>query len=162
VKIRKATSGDIEAIRSVGHRAWPATYHFAGAEYIAHGLESWWSVPAIERSLSNTTVLVAESEGDVVGTGNIDLRAPVPVIWKLYVVPAAQGRGVGSALVAELVRLAEGAPVRLEYTDGNDRAARFYAAQGFAEVRREPNDQPGWPAAVWVERPGDSPSGGTP
>jgi len=43
--------------------------------------------------------------------------------------------------------------VRLEYVDGNDRAERFYARHGFAELRREPGEQPGWPDIVWAERP---------
>jgi hypothetical protein len=42
--------------------------------------------------------------------------------------------------------------VRLEYLDGNERAAAFYAAKGFTELRREPAERPGWPDAVWVER----------
>ena len=109
-------------------------------------------VEAIRRSLENMTVLVADDEGSVVGTGNIDLRSESPVIWKLYVVPEAQGRGVGSALIEELVGHAGDRPVRLEYTDGNTPAAGFYAAHGFVEIRREPNEHPGWPDAVWVER----------
>jgi len=88
----------------------------------------------------------------VVATGNIDLRHDVPIVWKLYVVPPAQGTGVGSALIRELLAVADGRPVRLEYIDGNDKAAAFYARHGFVEVRREPNDEPGWPAQVWVER----------
>ena len=88
----------------------------------------------------------------VVATGNIDLRHDVPIFWKLYVVPPAQGTGVGSALIRELLAVADGRPVRLEYIDGNDKAAAFYARHGFVEVRREPNDEPGWPAQVWVER----------
>ncbi|GGN98347.1 N-acetyltransferase [Actinoplanes lobatus] len=152
VKIRRANRGDVQAIISVGRRTWPATYEFAGAEYIADGLATWWSVEAIERSLETTTVLVADSGKAVVGTGNIDLRPEIPVIWKLYAVPEVQGTGVGAALITELMEVAGGLPVRLEYTDGNARAAGFYARHGFVEIRREANDQPGWPDAVWLER----------
>ncbi|WP_250005542.1 GNAT family N-acetyltransferase [Actinoplanes sp. M2I2] len=152
IEIRKAGPDDIEAIISVGQRTWPTTYGFAGPEYVAKGLETWWSTEAIRRSLENTTVLVAEEDGSVMGTGNIDLRGEAPIIWKLYVVPEAQGRGVGSALIKELFGYADGRPVRLEYTDGNAPAADFYAAHGFVEIRREADERPGWPAAVWVER----------
>ena len=151
VKIRRAHQDDIEGIVSVGRQTWPTTYEFAGAEYVADGLATWWSADAIKRSLEATTVLVADSGNAIVGTGNIDLRPETAVIWKLYVVPDAQGAGVGSALLTELVGVAGGRPVQIEYTDGNARAARFYAAHGFVEVRREPNDQPSWPDAVWLE-----------
>jgi len=152
VKIREAVPGDVEAIISVGRHTWPVTYAFAGPEYIEHGMREWWSAGAIERSLKNTKVLVAEEEDTIVATGNIDLRHDVPIIWKLYVVPLAQGTGVGSALIQELLAAADGRPVQLEYIDGNDKAAAFYARHGFVEVWREPNGEPGWPAQVWVER----------
>ncbi|MBB4691792.1 GNAT superfamily N-acetyltransferase [Actinoplanes abujensis] len=80
-------------------------------------------------------------------------------MWKLYVIPRAQGTGVGSALLRELITLAGDKPVRLAYADGNERAARFYAAHGFHEIRRDPSDHPGWPADVWLERPIDKISG---
>ena len=44
-----------------------------------------------------------------------------------------------------------GRRVRLEYVDGNERAAAFYAARGFVELRREPGERPGWPESVWME-----------
>jgi GNAT superfamily N-acetyltransferase len=94
-------------------------------------------------------MLVAENEDGVFGVGNLDQRGPVPIIWKLYVVPTAQSGGVGSALLTALITLAGDHPVRLEYVAGNDRAAAFYARHGFMELRREP----GPPDLVWVERP---------
>jgi GNAT superfamily N-acetyltransferase len=151
--VRGATELDVEAIVAVGRLTWPATYAFAGDDYVRSGLEKWWSAAAIRRSLRDTTVLVAESDvGAVVGVGNIDLRGDVPVIWKLYVLPETQGTGAGSALVAGLLERAPGRPVRLEYVDGNVRAARFYAGRGFVEVRREAGERPGWPDIVWMER----------
>ncbi|MCO8269622.1 GNAT family N-acetyltransferase [Actinoplanes sp. TRM 88003] len=152
MNIRDATPADIPAIISIGHQTWPPTYAFAGPDYITHGLVTWWSEEAIHRSLDNTTVLMAENDHGPLGTGNIDLRGPTAIIWKLYVTPAAQGTGAGSALLQELVHRAGGTPVRLEHPDGNTRAARFYAAHGFTELRREPADHPGWPDTVWLER----------
>jgi hypothetical protein len=87
VKIRRADQGDVEAIVSVGRKTWPMTYKFAGAEFVADGLATWWSAEAIRRSSETTTVLVAENGEAIVGTANIDLRPEIPVIWKLYVMP---------------------------------------------------------------------------
>jgi GNAT superfamily N-acetyltransferase len=152
MRIRPATPADIPAIVAIGHQTWPPTYAFAGPAYIEHGLATWWTSEAVERSLHTTTVLIAENDHGPLGTGNIDLRGPAAVIWKLYVVPEVQGTGTGSALLTELLRQAPDLPVQLEYTDGNERAARFYAAHGFTERQREPGDQPGWPDTVWLER----------
>jgi GNAT superfamily N-acetyltransferase len=153
VEIRDARDEDVEAIVGIGRATWPATYGFAGADYVRNGLQTWWSAEAIERSLRDTTVLVADDGSGLIGIGNIDLRQSVPIIWKLYVVPNSQGSGAGKALMAALLARAPGRPVRLEYVDGNDRAARFYAGQGFTELRREPGERPGWPETVWMEHP---------
>ena len=155
MEIRTAGRPDIDAIKDIGERTWPAAYGFAGHEYVRNGLDTWWSAEAIERSLRDTTVLVADTGDGLLGVGNIDLRLEVPVIWKLYVVPEAQGTGAGTALIAALLERAPGRAVRLEYVDGNDRAAQFYRRRGFAELRREPAERPGWPETVWMEHPGN-------
>lgn len=154
VEVRPAVADDVPAIEEIGRKTWPATYSFAGDDYVANGLETWWSRRALLRSLDDTTVLVAVDRGQVVGIGNVDLRGAVPVIWKLYVLPQVQGSGVGSALLTALLNhipVGTGS-VQLEYLDGNERAAAFYAANGFTELRREPGKRPEWPDTVWVER----------
>ncbi|MFF5295851.1 GNAT family N-acetyltransferase [Paractinoplanes globisporus] len=151
MRIRDAAPADIDAIIEIGHRTWPATYGFAGDEYVRNGLDTWWSTEATERTLRDTTVLVAEAESGLIGIGNIDLRGDVPIIWKLYVLPGAQGTGAGTALIEALLAKAPGLPVRLEYVDGNANAARFYQRRGFTELSREPGERPGWPETVWME-----------
>ncbi|GAA2650625.1 GNAT family N-acetyltransferase [Paractinoplanes durhamensis] len=150
--IRDARAEDVDAIVAIGQQTWPATYAFAGDEYVRDGLAAWWSPAAIARSLGDTTVLVAEDGSGLVGVGNIDLRGAVPIIWKLYVLPETQGTGAGSALMAGLIERAGGLAVRLEYVAGNSRAAGFYAGRGFTELRREAGERPGWPEIVWMER----------
>ena len=153
VEVRRATEADVAAIQAVGHVTWPTTYGFAGDDYVARGLATWWSDDAVRRSLATTSTLVATHDGAVAGVGNLDLHRDPATIWKLYVLPRAQGLGAGSALLRALLDLAGGATVALEYVDGNDRAAAFYASHGFQEVRRHPPEQTGWPETVWMERP---------
>jgi GNAT superfamily N-acetyltransferase len=153
--VRRATADDAAAIRHVGHETWPSTYVFAGDEYIAHGLATWWSEDAVLRGIDSTRTFVAEAGGEVIGMGNIDLRSATSIIWKLYVRPRHQGTGAGHALMARLLDEApQGSDVALEYTDGNSRAARFYLRHGFAELRRDPPTVAGWPAQVWMVRRG--------
>lgn len=155
VRLRTAVAADVDAIRDVGAATWPATYAFAGDDYVAHGLATWWSEEATLRTLRETHTLVAVVDGEVVGVGNLDLRRDPAVIWKLYVLPAAHGTGVGAALLDALVQAARdggASAVALEYVDGNARAAGFYRRHGFAETSREPSAQPGWPDTVWLRR----------
>ena len=103
------------------------------------------------RSLRTTRTFVAVVDGQVVGMGNLDLRGERPVIWKLYLLPEHQGTGAGHALMDRLLAEAPaGSEVLLEYTDGNERAARFYHRHGFAELRRDPPELAGWPDQVWM------------
>ncbi|GAA1772650.1 hypothetical protein GCM10009795_018460 [Nocardioides hankookensis] len=153
LEVRAATPDDVAAIRAVGELTWPPTYSFAGPDFVAHGLATWWSDEAVLRSLTTTATLVAVDDGRVVGVGNLDLEREPPTIWKLYVVPTAQGSGAGSALLQALVALAGGARVTLEYVAGNDRAAAFYTRHGFVEVRRQAAEVDGGPETVWMEHP---------
>jgi ribosomal protein S18 acetylase RimI-like enzyme len=152
IDIRPATAADIDAIRMVGSATWPATYAFAGDAFVAAGLAAWWSDEALRASLETTSTLVAELDGSLVGVGNLDLRREPPTIWKLYVLPAAQGHRVGSSLLHALIALAEDRPITLEYVDGNDHAAQFYQRHGFRETRREPPEVEGGPETVWMTR----------
>lgn len=157
VRVRRATPADRDAIRRVGHAAWPATYAFAGEDYVRDGLETWWSTEAVESSLAETTYVVAERADEqgwlVVGIGNVDLAPEVPVIWRLYVRPDHQAGGLGGMLLeALLAEVPAGRRVRLEYVDGNVRAATFYERHGFREAAREPGRREGWPDSVWMER----------
>lgn len=151
VTVRPATAADAAAIEHVGRETWPSTYAFAGEDFIQHGLGSWWSADAVLRSLRTTRTFVAAVDGKVVGMGNLDLRGERPVIWKLYVLPEHQGTGAGHALMDRLITEAPaGSEVLLEYTDGNERAARFYRRHGFVELRRDPPELNGWPDQVWM------------
>jgi len=144
--VRDANVEDVEGIRAVGEACWPDTYAFAGEEYIEHGLASWWSEVTVERSLRDTTVVVAvDEDGRVVGMGNVDLRGEVPTVWKVYVLAETRGTGVGTALLdaAPVRRIPKSADaVRLEYVAGNDQAARFLHPAGLpgdgADARGSP------------------------
>lgn len=162
IRVRPAAEEDLPGIRAVGLATWPTTYGFAGDAYVDAGLATWWSIDALSTSLRNTEMYVAVDRHDVViGVGNLDLRHSPPVIWKLYVHPEQHGRGVGTLLLDALIAHAANNAVRLEYVDGNQAAARFYASRGFVVTSREPADQPGWPDLIWAQRTAGAPTHGT-
>jgi GNAT superfamily N-acetyltransferase len=152
--VRPAQAADVDAVVSVGQLAWPATYTpLAGADYVERGLATWWSRDGILRSIEAGNVTVAELDGEIVGMTGIEPGAEARFLWKLYVRPADQGHGAGTALLNDVLRRArdDGAgTVRLEYLDGNDRAARFYQGKGFVPLGREP-DPDGGPDSIWME-----------
>ncbi|MEV0268323.1 GNAT family N-acetyltransferase [Hamadaea sp. NPDC050747] len=156
IVVRQAELTDTDGVRAIGLAAWPPTYTpLTGPEYVEWGLATWWSVEATARGIATGNVLVAEVDGRIVGMAGLGEKDGVPVLWKLYVLPETQGTGVGSALMAAVFDRVRGQGadrVRLEYLDGNDRAAAFYRAQGFREIGRTTDpDHPGLPDDVWME-----------
>ena len=69
-----------------------------------------------------------------------DVKPGVFLMDGIFVLPAARGRGVGTALlaaIAEEARDAGAEAVRLDVINSNPRARALYEAQGFVAVRRE-------------------------
>lgn len=153
--IRKATLDDVEAIVYVGHRTWPLAYAgLAGDDYVAMGLAKWWTVEATTALVEANRCTVAQVEGQVVGVAAAGPLDGELVLWKLYVVPEHQGRGIGGQLLDRVLAdatLTGYRDIRLAYLDGNTRGARFYRDRGFVEIGRESGGD-GIPDSVWVRR----------
>jgi ribosomal protein S18 acetylase RimI-like enzyme len=159
VTVRLAVPDDAEAVVAVGHATWPPTYEpFAGPEFVRRGLEAWWTVdfslPAIEERRTLVAVEAgADGGSQVIGMAAWSYDGDTVTIFRLYVLPAFQGRGAGSALLHGVVR--EVSPnakiIRLAFLDGNEAARGFYEANGFAVTTREPGELDG-PDNVWMER----------
>ena len=127
VTIRAERDSDVEAIALVHRRAFGACEGPAVAQLVsALRLE-----PGYRAGLS----LVAESAGDVIGhvmVGSAILRDLTDVsianLSPLGVTPAWQGRGIGSALVEEVVARAHALAEPLIVLEGDP---AFYARLGF-------------------------------
>ncbi|HET8601388.1 MAG TPA: GNAT family N-acetyltransferase [Segeticoccus sp.] len=154
VTIRQATGDDLQAVLVVGRTTWPATYYsIAGEDYIQAGLAKWWTEEATIPAIRAGRVTVAEVDGQVVGVATVGPRDGHLVLWKLYVLPEHQGRGIGSALLDAVLENAreDQHEVQLSYLDGNTSAAAFYRHQGFVEFDREAGGG-GVPDDIWMRR----------
>lgn len=152
ITVRSAALEDLDAVIAVGHRTWPSAYEpIAGAEYVRRGLAKWWTADATRPGIEAGRVLVAESDGSVVGMAGFGPVDDAIVLWKLYVVPEAQGTGAGSALMREVIARASRThkTLRLEFVEGNTRAEAFYRSHGFQRTGREPGPLEG-PDDIWM------------
>jgi len=77
-----------------------------------------------------------EGEGELVGVMGMQPVVDVELIRHAYVLPAMQGRGIGSALLTEL-RGTSTHPMLVGTWAAADWAIRFYQAHGFALVPTE-------------------------
>lgn len=83
-------------------------------------------------ALEGTRVLLASVEGEDRGIVIVSADdSGASEIKRFWTTPAARGRGVGSALIAEALRLAP-RPVRLSVWDWREPAIRLYRNTGFS------------------------------
>lgn len=130
VEIRTATSGDVEAISTLQTQIYRVKELAPNANRI---LEDQIKSPACD-------VLVADDDGKIVASGllyYIDIPArgrPFALMEGLVVDSRSRNQGIGSAMIAELIRLARRRDCyKLIFTSGFDRedAHKLYEKLGF-------------------------------
>lgn len=85
--------------------------------------------------------LVAEAGGAIVGYAGLMCIEPIADVQTIAVVPEYEGRGIGSALLAELIRESRrrhAADVLLEVRADNPRAQQLYRRYGFEQIHTRP------------------------
>jgi ribosomal protein S18 acetylase RimI-like enzyme len=134
-RVRPATAQDVPALRAVGVRTWEATYAGVLSDAaVARGVEEFfndWSVGAAVRA--GRMLVAVDDGGAVVGLLESDVVDAVrTMVWKLYVAPEAQRRGVGGRLLERALATATTPEVRVEHDARNAAAGAFFARHGFA------------------------------
>jgi putative acetyltransferase len=136
IRIRRMRSGDACAYLQV-QRA--AVRWIAAKDYPPAVIEQWAPLPITEGAIAevranreNEIRLLAEIDDEIVGMGAIiparnELRA-------CYVAPQAAGRGVGSAIVRQIERIARQHGLTWLELDASVTSEKFYAGLGY-EVR---------------------------
>jgi ribosomal protein S18 acetylase RimI-like enzyme len=159
--IRPVTSDQIEAVRTQLIETWHATYDgIYGAEKVRELTSRWHSVAALteQASRADAVFLYADDGGHVAGS-SYALRQGDDVVHlsRLYVSPAAQGLGIGKALMEATFAALPGARChRLEVEPLNAGAIAFYRRRGFVEAGRTSDcgGASGVPALIFERRHG--------
>ena len=81
-----------------------------------------------------------EDGGELLGIMGIQRLGDVDLVRHAYVLPASQGRGVGSALIEHLMKAAE-RPVLVGTWAAAEWAVGFYRRHGFEQVPPEQKDE---------------------
>lgn len=154
--VRDAEHHDVAAICRFGDtHIRPHYAPLIGAEAADDQVRRWWNETQIDAAVAAGLVVVAETDGRLVGVGQRGRRGADHVVYKLYVHPQHRGRGVGPQLLDGLIRQLPADVDRLfiEHFVANERAGAFYEREGFAVERIEPSPT-GDPAlgVVWRAR----------
>jgi len=134
LKFRPLTASDVKAISAVHHRACLIAYAFMNWRYGIDEVERWYSEKFSEWSWTQ-----AAFDADAMA-GFIALRDRH--IDQLYVDPAQQRTGIGSALLGEALNAVSGR-ITLDVFEDNFGARAFYERHGFSERDRWMNTEEG-------------------
>jgi putative acetyltransferase len=150
ITIREMRPEDARRFLEIHHAA---VRGIAAKDYATSVVEAWArpiTDQVIERFLANCdreVRLVAEMDGDIVGVGAIVVRNSE--LRACYVAPSAARRGVGSAVVSEIERIAREHHLDHLELESSITAERFYSALGYqVESRGELVLAPGVPMAA--------------
>ena len=158
--IRPARAGDRDALAAIVLAATRASFPtFLPADLV----ERWLADDAVGKYVAARfeSCHVAEEAGEVVAC----CFTEGDLLDLLMVHPARQGRGIGSALLADAEeRLFEAHPViRLESFAANASANRFYEARGWQASARKKDPDTGAEVVVFRKTsPAGSPPAGSP
>jgi len=139
VTIRPATSCDFTTIQQIAHTTWPVTFGgILSPAQIQYMLERMYSIASLQEQTQQQghVFLLAEREDTGLGyvSYEIGYKGPSIVkIHKLYVLPLAQGAGVGKQLIDRVAALAweqDCDRLRLDVNRDNP-AVGFYQRLGF-------------------------------
>jgi putative acetyltransferase len=137
ITVRPMSPGEARCFLEIHHAAIRG---IAALDYPALVLEAWAppiTDATIERFLRNRddeVRLVADLDGEPAGIGAIVVNAAE--LRACYVVPTAVRKGVGSAIVAEIERIAREHSLDHLELESSLTAEPFYLALGYAVVER--------------------------
>lgn len=156
INLRSGTPADAEACGQIVYEAFKTihTYHnfppdFPSAEVATNLLSMMLRHPG-------SYSVVAERDGNIIGSNFLDERSPIAGVGPLTVDPSAQDRGVGRLLMQNVLERAadRGAPgVRLLQDTFHNRSLSLYSKLGF-QVRELTSVMQGSP--VRTDIPGAS------
>ncbi|WP_254864794.1 GNAT family N-acetyltransferase [Halovivax gelatinilyticus] len=137
--LRPATAADREPIREVARAAWHDTYDELDAETVDETVDAWYDDASFREALDTpgTAVLVAESDGEIVGFTHGVVTENEGDVLRMYVHPDHQRQGIGTALHERLRTALEDFNMeRMRAIDlaSNEGGRRFYEHLGFEET----------------------------
>lgn len=154
-QITQATEQDISAIRSVQRSTWLETYPNKSlgitrgdiAEKFAHddspaGRPLWLAERIAQLENARYNAWVARAEYEVVGYCIAEKEQTQNRIKALYVLPAFQKQGIGTALIdVAFAWLGVDKKIYIHVASYNTRAITFYQARGFAKTNVSVSDE---------------------
>jgi ribosomal protein S18 acetylase RimI-like enzyme len=144
ITITEATTADISTIQDIAHKTWPVAYgEIISQEQLDYMLNLMYSDNILLEQIQKQQQFFIASEG-IHPLGFIAIehdykKKLVTRIHKIYILPEAQGKGVGKLLLDKATSLAKvnGSKVLSLNVNKFNKAVDFYKKIGFEIVANE-------------------------
>lgn len=145
MQIRQLLKEELTKVQTIAHRTWPSTFaNILSTEQIQYMLNWMYSLDMLESQMDKGhTFLLAEEKHKELGFAGFELNysdGPKAKLHKIYLLPEAQGRGAGKALILEVADRARKngqKSLLLNVNKYNQKAIDFYLKMGFQEICKE-------------------------
>lgn len=146
IQIRKTLLEELSIVREIAYQTWPDTFDgILSPPQIEYMLKMMYDQKSLESQLleKGQVFLLAEEKGKFLGFAAYELNyseGEKSKLHKIYVLPSAQGKGLGKKLIQEVSDQAKEKGQKsllLNVNKFNKPAIDFYAYLGFKEAYRE-------------------------
>jgi ribosomal protein S18 acetylase RimI-like enzyme len=142
--IRTASARDLPAVQKLLGICWHATYDgIYGVERVSAIIADWHSMSSLKARLAKpySEFIVADGPAGIAAMAYASQSDPgFAMLHQLYILPQAQGQGLGGEMLAEIeAAFPDAKAFRLEVEAANEKAVRFYERHRFETVSRTEN-----------------------
>lgn len=146
ISITQANISELQKVREIALKTWPQTFaSILTPEQIVYMMNWMYQLDALRQQVleKKHVFLLAKEEDKSLGFCSYELHAKSPSktkIHKIYILPEAQGKGVGKKLIQEVAQIAKrngDTHLFLNVNKYNQSAIDFYSKIGFYEDFRE-------------------------
>lgn len=147
IHINQAAISDIPVIQRIAYHTWPVTFeHILSMDQLTYMLDMMYSSVSLGRQIQqkgHAFLLAGIGVQEPMGFAAFEINfqgSPVTKVHKIYILPEAQGKGLGKALFeyisSESVKRGNRS-LSLNVNRNNTKALEFYKKNGFEIVGEE-------------------------
>jgi ribosomal protein S18 acetylase RimI-like enzyme len=140
IQILNASVEDAAALQQLLRDTWKDTYgDHLSQETLDEVYKNWQSIDFLTNQIENPAIYfpVAKEDDELLGLSTTHMREDTITMFRLYVSPQHQRKGIGDLLLKNVIEHFDGAKkIQLYVEVMNPKGQAFYKKQGFKEIKR--------------------------